>query len=115
MKTLNETQIQSIVDFLSGLKTEISVTDYVELDEDVYTWELREPLEFVEITDLEDFENEKEKYQYFMAVEGERFFLYNGDFDKIADYNDLGKYSDTNDKFMGSAMDDVRFIESFLK
>lgn len=33
MKTLNETQTQSIVDFLSGLKTEISVTDYVELDE----------------------------------------------------------------------------------
>jgi len=33
MKTLNETQTQSIVNFLSTLKTEISVTDYVELDE----------------------------------------------------------------------------------
>ena len=83
--------------------------------EDVYTWVIREPLEFVEIIDLEDFENEKEKYNFFMAVEGERFFLYNGDFSKIAESEYLGAYSDTNDKFMGSAMDDVRFIESYLK
>lgn len=33
MKTLNETQTQSIVDFFKSLKTEISVTDYVEFDE----------------------------------------------------------------------------------
>lgn len=83
-------------------------------NEDVYTWEIREPLEFVEIIDLEDFENEKEKYNFFMAVEGERFFLYNGDFDKIADYNDLGKYSDTNDKFMGSPIDDLDFIHIYF-
>ena len=83
--------------------------------EDVYTWELREPLEFVEITALEDFENEKENYSYFMAVEGERFFLYNGDFHKIAELECLDGYSDTNDKFMGSPIDDVEFIENYLK
>jgi len=33
MKTLNETQTQSIVDFLSGLKTEVDIINYVQLDE----------------------------------------------------------------------------------
>jgi len=33
MKTLNETQTQSIVDFFSSLKTQISLADYVDLDE----------------------------------------------------------------------------------
>lgn len=82
--------------------------------EDVYTWELREPLEYEEIFDIEDFENYKEKYQFFMAFENYRFFLYNGNFAKIADAEYLGSYSDTNDKFMGSAMDDEDFIKSFL-
>ena len=33
MKNLNETQTQTIVDFLSSLKTEISIIDYVNLED----------------------------------------------------------------------------------
>ena len=82
--------------------------------EDVYTWELREPLEFYEICDIEDFENEKGNYSFFMAVENERFFLYNGDFALIAENEGLGKYSDTNDKFMGCQISETEFIETIL-
>jgi hypothetical protein len=75
-------------------------------NEDVYTWELREPLDFEEIIDVDDFENKKENFEFFMAYENYRFFLYNGDFSKIADELNLGTYNPNYDNFMGSKIDD---------
>jgi hypothetical protein len=84
--------------------------------EDVYTWELREPLEYVEIYDLEDFENEKENYAFFMAFDGHRFYLYNGDFSEIAIEEGLGRqYDQYDDMFMGSGLDDIDFIKSYFE
>lgn len=83
-------------------------------NEDVYTWELREPLEYVEISDLEDFENEKEKYSFFMAFEGYRFYLYNGEFKDIAEVEGLGTYDSLSDTFMGCQISEKEFIETYL-
>lgn len=83
-------------------------------NEDVYTWELREPLDYVEILDWEDFENEKEKFAFFMAFENYRFFLYNGDFNAIAELECVGTYNPLDDRFMGSGLDDIEFIKNIL-
>lgn len=84
-------------------------------NEDVYTWEVRETLDYIEIYGLEDFENNKENYAFFMAFEGYRFYLYNGDFKEIAEAEGLGSYDHLNDKFMGSPISDLQFIQTFLK
>lgn len=75
-------------------------------NEDVYTWELREPLDFIEIFDLEEFENEKDDFEWFMMYEGYRYFLYNGEFSPIAEQEGLGRYSPMMDEFMGGGVDD---------
>lgn len=100
-------------DYLMVSETDI-LAGFDRWSEDVYTWELREPLEFYEIYDLEDFENEKGKYYFFMAVENERFFVYNGDFAPIAENENLGKYSDRNGNFIGCQIVETEFIEKLL-
>lgn len=82
--------------------------------EDCYTWELREPLEYEEIYDLDGLNLYLEDYTYFMAYEGCRYFLYNGDFTKIAEAENLETYSQTDDRFMGSGVDDEAFISSYF-
>jgi hypothetical protein len=84
-------------------------------NEDVYTWEVREPLDYIEINDMDEFENEKENYSFFMAVYGSRFFLYNGDFSDISIENDFGNYRDTDSDFMGCQISEIEFIETYLK
>ena len=82
--------------------------------EDVYTWELREPLDYVEIENFDEFECYKDDYKRFMVFEGERYFLYNGDFTKIAEAEYLGTYSEKDDNFIGCSLDDEDFINSHL-
>lgn len=83
--------------------------------EDVYTWELREPLDYLEIFDFDDFESQKDNYSYFMEYDTERFFIYNGDFAKIADYENLRNYNSLDSIFMGSPISYVDFITNCLK
>jgi hypothetical protein len=85
--------------------------------EDVYTWELREPedeLEYQEIYDQDSLNLYLEDYKYFMAYNGTKFFLYNGDFSKIAEAENLENYSQQDDRYMGSGVDDLEFINSYF-
>jgi hypothetical protein len=75
---------------------------------------LREPLEYEEIYDKDGLDLYLEDYSAFMAYEGRRFFLYNGDFAKIAEAENLETYSQTDDRFMGSGVDDEAFINSYF-
>ena len=51
-----------------------------------------------------------------MVVDGERFYLYNGDFLDIAISEGIGRnYDQFDDMFMGSNIDDLDFIVNYLK
>ena len=82
--------------------------------EDVYTWEIRDFQDYTEIYDMDDFEKEKANYSFFMAVDGERFFLYNGKFEDISQTECFGFYHPTNDKFMGCPINEIEMIETYL-
>lgn len=84
--------------------------------EDVYTWELREPIEYMEIFDKEDFMDNKEDYRYLMVFQGERYFLYNGEFGPVANEENLSRlYDRYNEDFVGCALSDENRVGVLLE
>lgn len=84
--------------------------------EDVYTWELRDSLEYEEIFDKDDFEINKDEYEFLMVYQGERYFLYNGDFKAIAQSESLSKaYDQYSSDFVGCAIKDDADVNLLLK
>lgn len=50
-----------------------------------------------------------------MAYEGDRFFLYTGDFATVVQDNGLEAYDDLSDKFMGCTVDELDIIKTYFK
>lgn len=82
--------------------------------EDVYTWEVRDELDYLEVYDMDDFETNKESYSFFMAVDASRFFLYNGKFNDISEREGFGYYDYRSDKFIGCTIDEIEVVKTYL-
>lgn len=83
--------------------------------EDVHTWELRDYLDYEEIFDKEDMDGAEDVYEFLMVHQGDRYFIYNGDFAPIAEIEGFGYYKQDDGDYIGCSLEETHLVETLLE